>query len=150
MKYNNKLIKIGYDQWVVVTENAFDNTIQNIITTTNELPTKEVKETWDSDKKVISITSNENKWIMIVESSKEGGQSYAGNSEWPDEKINEKYKQSYYITSVSYNTSSNAWVLIFDKRKKEETSGQTITLTKEFPEEEIRNMDVSRYGKRFI
>jgi len=138
------------DHWVVVTEESRGNIIQNVITTSNELPTKEVKEAWDSDKRVLSITSHGNKWIMIVESSKEGGQSYAGNSEWPDEKINEKYNQSFYITSVAYNTSSNAWVLIFDKRKKEETSGQMVTLTKEFPEEEIRKMEVTRYGKRFL
>ena len=87
---------------------------------------------------------------MLVESSKGGGQSYAGNSDWPSEKINDKYSQSFYISSVAFNESSEAWVLIFDKRSTTETIGQTTTLTSDFPEEEIRNMDVTRYGKRFL
>lgn len=126
------------------------NILQGIVTTTDDLPTKDIKETWDQDKIVTQLTSYENKWVLLVESSQGCTQSYAGNSDWPGNKIIEKYESKFHISSVAYNQEVEAWSVIFDKKKNGNPTKQIVSLITDFPEPTLKELGVSRYGTRFL
>lgn len=140
----------GKDEWVVVSEDMKGSVLQGIVTTTDDLPTKDIQESWNSNKNVLQLTSYDNKWVLLLESSTRGGQSYAGNSDWPDDKIQEKYSKGFYITSVAFNKEVGAWSVIFDKSSENNLSKQCIERLKDFPESKLKELGITRYGTRFL
>jgi hypothetical protein len=58
----------GNDKWVLVTEKIAGLDVgQSLITTSDELPSADVKNIWDDGKRVSSLSWGGGQWVLIAE-----------------------------------------------------------------------------------
>ena len=80
----------------------------------NELQTAKIKEKYDQDYYITSVSYTANGWFVAM-SKNPGftGQSYYYTENWPTDWINEKEKNGYYITSIAHGNGK--WMIVVSK-----------------------------------
>ncbi len=80
----------------------------------NELQTAKIKENYDQDYYITSVSYTANGWFVAM-SKNPGftGQSYKYTSDWPTDWICEKEKDGYYITSIAHGNGK--WMFVVSK-----------------------------------
>lgn len=133
-------------QWVLVTEKVEGLVVgQSLVFSTDPLPSKDIQQLWKEDKKVVSMAFLPSSWVIVAEKGT-SGQAYTGNSDWPEAKIDARYAEGMGISAIAYNSTEEAWAMVFDAGIKK----QVTRKFKDFPEEVLKQeLGVSRYGKRF-
>lgn len=154
-KEGRRVVLIDYldEQWVLVSEKAASSTTvgQNVVFTTEPLPGELLQnDIWNKEKRLTCLSFQPKVgWVMIGENKAGLGQSYAAGSDWPEAKIADRISKGMTVAGIAWNTTDEAWALVFDGAAKNQTITTTIHLKSGFDEDLMRTLAVTRYGKRF-
>jgi len=141
------------EQWVIVSE-KLSNTLsagQTVCFSNEALPGSELQnDLWNKEKKLTCLSWQKKVgWMLLGENRTGTGQSYAAGSDWPSEKVADRLSKGMTVVGVAWNTSDEAWAIVFDNVAKNSSITTTIHFEKTFNEDLMRTLALTRYGKRF-
>lgn len=141
------------DQWVLVTEPASHSTTvaQTVAFSREQLPGKEIQaDLWEKDKKLVCLAFHQSTgWVLLGENRGTAGQGYAAGSDWPEEKVADRFAKGMTIAGLAWSTTDEAWSIVFNNANKNESITSKVHFHKSFNEDLCRTLQLTRYGKRF-
>jgi hypothetical protein len=154
-KDGRRVVCLDYldEQWVLVTEKSASSLSvgQSVVFSNEALPgTLLQDDLWNKEKRLICLSFHSSVgWVLLGEPRGSTGQSYAAGSDWPQEKVADRLSKGMTVAGISWNTTDEAWAIVFDNASKTQNVGTKIHFDKSFNEDLMRTLSLTRYGKRF-
>ena len=136
--YNYKAAVYDYNHWYVFMQKDFG--AWQAYRRRDNFPKDEIKELWNKNNSIItSLDYYNDEWSLVMTSfdNKFIKQRWSTNGQFPEEKIEESWKEGYYITEAAYG--NGLWAIVFNKTNNyEKFTNQYYGRYDEFPKEKIK------------